>query len=490
MIEFGQWLPDQSDLGNSGVLEAKNVYPAARGYRPARDMSQISGAADAYIRGIYATHDASDVVQLFAGDSTKTYKYDSSDSSLANVSKSGNYTLDTDDKWKFVQFGEYVIGASGYNQILQQYQIGTSTLFADISGAPAAKYMAVVRDFVVCGNVSYGSTNYQERLYWSSINDSQSWTIGTDQSDIQDIPDSGKITAVIGGQTGTVLLERGIARIEYVGTPLIFTVERVETNNGCEIPGSVVALGSTAVFYLSPNGFFMFDGSRSVPIGSEKVDQWFYDNFNTAFPERMTAAVDPNNQVVCWSFVSNDSNDGEPDKILVYNYAVGKWSLIELSHESLGTVMIPGYSLEQLDNINSSIDAMTTSFDSPLYKGESFVLGGSKDQKIQSFTGDILDATIISKEFEIAPMRSSVINSITPYVTAKNPAVQPTLSVSVGSRSRQIDDVSFTSAGAITSDNLCNVRSSGRYHRVKVETTGDFRYALGIDVDAKPLGRR
>jgi hypothetical protein len=87
-------------------------------------------------------------------------------------------------------------------------------------------------------------------------------------------------------------------------------------------------------------------------------------------------------------------------------------------------------------------------------------------------------------------MRSSVINSITPYVTAKNPAVQPTLSISVGSRSRQIDNVNFTSAGAITADNLCNVRSSGRYHRVKVETTGDFRYALGIDVDAKPLGRR
>jgi hypothetical protein len=152
--------------------------------------------------------------------------------------------------------------------------------------------------------------------------------------------------------------------------------------------------------------------------------------------------------------------------------------------------MIPGYSLEQLDNISGSVDALTTSFDDPIYKGESFVLGGSRDQKIQSFTGAILNATITSKEFEIAPMRSSVINSITPYVTAKNPDVQPTLSVSVGSRSRQIDDVNFTSAGAITSDNLCNVRSSGRYHRVKVETTGDFRYALGIDVDAKPLGRR
>jgi len=133
---------------------------------------------------------------------------------------------------------------------------------------------------------------------------------------------------------------------------------------------------------------------------------------------------------------------------------------------------------------------MTTSLDSALYEGDSFTLGGSKDKKIHAFTGDTLAATITTKEFEVTPMRSSVINSITPYVTAKNPSVQPTLSVSVGSRSKQIDDVSFTNASSINSDNLCNVRTSGRYHRVKVETTGDFRYALGVDVDAKRLGKR
>jgi hypothetical protein len=77
-----------------------------------------------------------------------------------------------------------------------------------------------------------------------------------------------------------------------------------------------------------------------------------------------------------------------------------------------------------------------------------------------------------------------------PYVTSKNPAVQPTLSVSVGSRNKQLNDVTFTSASSLNDDNFCNVRSHGRYHRVKVETTGDFRYALGVDVDGKPLGMR
>ncbi len=49
MIDFGEWLPDQSDLANAGVLEAKNVVPAARGYRPFNSLSEVSGAADGYI---------------------------------------------------------------------------------------------------------------------------------------------------------------------------------------------------------------------------------------------------------------------------------------------------------------------------------------------------------------------------------------------------------------------------------------------------------
>ena len=63
MIEFGEWLPDQSDLGNSGVLEAKNVLPAVRGYKPMNGLSEISNAATAYLNNMFATRNASNIVQ-------------------------------------------------------------------------------------------------------------------------------------------------------------------------------------------------------------------------------------------------------------------------------------------------------------------------------------------------------------------------------------------------------------------------------------------
>lgn len=489
MIEFGEWLPDQSDLGNPGVLEAINVLPSVRGYKPVQSLASLSNAATNYIRGMFATRKQDRTVQLFAGDSTKLYKYASSDSDLDSVSTSGNYTLGTKDIWKFIQFGNSIIASSGHNQALQEFNVESSSNFDPISGAPAAKHIAVVRDFVVTANVKYGGTIYNNRVYFSGINDATDWTIGTNQTDIQDIADSGEITGLVGGNFGIVLLERGIVRLEYVGSPIIFSVEKV-SDIGCEMPNSVCSLGTYAAFYLSPNGFYMFDGNRSIAIGAEKVDNFFYDDLHPAHVNRLTSTVDPQNQVAMWSYVSNSSTDGEPDKILVYNYTIGRWSVIEISHESIGVTLTPGTSLEQIDNINASLDDLGTSLDSPLFEGESFTLGASKDKKIHTFTGATLNATITTKEFETAPLRTSVINSVTPYVTSKNPSVQPTLSVSVGSRNKQLNEVSFTNASSLNTDNICNIRSHGRYHRVRVQTTGDFRYALGCDVEASALGRR
>ena len=95
----------------------------------------------------------------------------------------------------------------------------------------------------------------------------------------------------------------------------------------------------------------MFDGNKSIPIGAEKVDNWFYENLNSAYPNRVTSTIDPNNQIVLWSFPSNSSSDGTPDTIIVYNYAVNRWSIIELTHQSIGTILLPGYTLEELNQI-------------------------------------------------------------------------------------------------------------------------------------------
>ena len=52
-IPFGEWLPDQSDLGSSGATVATNVIPRARGYSPFLGLATLSAAGDAYLRGFF-----------------------------------------------------------------------------------------------------------------------------------------------------------------------------------------------------------------------------------------------------------------------------------------------------------------------------------------------------------------------------------------------------------------------------------------------------
>lgn len=488
MIPFGDWLPDQSDLNNPGATVAQNVIPAARGYRPFFGLSEVSAAADNRIRGIYATKNNANTVSIFVGDQGKLYLMNNGTFALADVSDAGGYTLTGDEQWRFVRFGNDVISCGSDDDVLQKFTIGTSSAFAAISGAPAAKHLAVVRDFVVTANVTYSSNTYRSRVRWSQINDANSWTLGTAQADFQDIADAGHITGLVGGEFGVVLLEKAIARMQYVGSPLIFTFEKVETSHGCNYPNSVAALGPSQVFYLADDGFFFFNGNQSVPIGAEKVDNFFFDDVNFQYIERLSSVIDPETQTVMWSYADRDST-GEPNRILVYNYAVQKWSIIHIEHEFLGSSLTPNFTLEGLDSLSSSLDALTTSLDSRFYAGGFFQLSASKDKKLQTLTGAQLDAVLETTEFEVAPMRHSLIKGVTPYVTSKN-EVAPTISVQVGSRSRQIDAASFGSAVNLNNDNNCPVRSNGRYHRIRVNASGGWRYALGVDVDSVAIGKR
>lgn len=80
MINFGEWLPDQPDFSNAGVVEATNVVPASSGYRSLNSFEPYSGAATGTILGIYSVKASDGSGSIFAGDSTKLYEFDTTDS--------------------------------------------------------------------------------------------------------------------------------------------------------------------------------------------------------------------------------------------------------------------------------------------------------------------------------------------------------------------------------------------------------------------------
>jgi hypothetical protein len=298
----------------------------------------------------------------------------------------------------------------------------------------------------------------------------------------------GDITGLVGGEYATILLEKGIVRATYIGSPLIFQFDKVETVRGCKVPGSVCNVGHN-VFYLADDGFYMFDGQKSVPIGAEKVNKFFLEDWDGAYAKNMSASADPLRQIIVWSYASTSATGGSPDKFIIYNYAMDKWSTATVAADHVAAIYTAGYTLEQLDAIFGSIDVLPASLDGAIYRGGEFVFAASKDNKIQTFTGDTLAATLETSEFELQTGRHSLLRSVVPYVTLK-PNQSGTVTAQVASRTRQVDDITFGTASSLNTDNICPVRSNGRYHRVRLNLSGGWDKAQGIDIDGTVQGRR
>ena len=485
MMKFSEWLPDQPAFENAGATEAKNVIPAVRGYRALKDLGAISGAATGDILGMTAGKADDGDVAIYCGDSTKLYEFTAATSALTDRSKSGNYSNGSKDRWNFVQFGETLI-APNYADPPQATTVDSGAAFADLGGTPPkAKFVAVVRDQVMFANTNDGVDGVKPyRVWWSGINSATSWTSGTALSDYQDMPDLGDCTGLVGGEYAIALFERGIVRGGFVGAPLVYQFDKIVTSRGCSVPGSVASIGNT-VFFLSDDGFYMLSGSELQAIGAEKVNQFFYDRVNLSAQENIVAAVDPLNQAVVWAYPSFNSGGTKNDELLIYNYNLNRWSRAVVSCDALAQLFTVGYTLEELDNVNSSLDALPASLDSPLFLGDSFFFAAAADKKIQSFTGDRLPAVIDTGEFQIGKNRS-LVNTVVPYVSGET----PTVTAQVGSRALPYDDVTFSTEASTTSEGFIPVRSEGRYHRVRLNITGVWDQAQGLDVDARATGMR
>jgi hypothetical protein len=473
-VQLGEWMPDQSGI-TGALTDAKNVVSQAVGYGPFPTAVAFSGSATEDLVSLYAAKNPDTTTQLFTAGTTKIYTV-SGVGALTQV-KSGMTTGIT-DKVRFTQFGKAVISTNNAEK-LQAWTLGTSTAFADLSAtAPIAKYITVIRDFVVVANTYESSEQKQYRVRWSAINDETDWTENVNtQSDYQDIPDGGQIVGIRGGEFGLVFLERAISRMTYVGTPFIFQFDNISRNKGCMVAGSI-AQYQGITFFLSDDGFYMCDGQQVVPIGSEKVDRFFIDDASEADYGSMSAAVDPIRKLVIWNYVAIDGNR----KLMIYNFATKKWTYADAGTDYISEASSAAVTLEQLDSINSSIDALTTTLDSRLYVGGKYFLGGTLGAKVYTYTGTGATGQIATGDIDLGGQ--SVVTLARPQVDSGS------ATIAVASRQLLSQDVTFGTAVAADSENRVSLRSSGRYHRLQLTPTGNWTNAVAIDVDVTGQGVR
>ena len=531
-ISFKDWLPDQPSILDA-VSEANNVVPLAVGYGPFKSAVNYSGAATEDLTNCFAAKVNADV-SIFAGGVTKLFKVSATDLSMEDVSKATGYT--GINRWQFVQFGNYTLASNGSEKI-QYFDVNASTDFADLAAAaPVAKYITVVRDFVVGANIGAGT--YPSRVQWSDINDPSDWTPGaTSQSDYQELPDGGDITGITGGESGIVFLEKAIVRMSYIGSPLFFQFDTISRNVGCIEGGSIAQYGGIT-YFLSDDGFYSCNGQQITGIGAEKVDRYFFNNANIGNIDSISAAVDPERNLVIWNYITVSGNRA----LLIYNFETQKWCEADTDVNYLSTLATTGTTLDGIDsayNINAgsfvvgksytirtvgttsftgigavantvgvlftatgigsgtgvaidmaasatalkTVDTLTTTLDDRLYAGGKFLFGGVRSTKIITFTGTNAIANITTNDLEYS--YNSVVTLIRPSVD------NGSADVSVASRRMLDDTITYSTPVSASQEDRCAVRSSGRYHRVNLIPTGaNWHSAIGLDLDYSEQGTR
>ena len=492
MIEFGDLQADLPSYQNSGALKVDNVIPLRKGYQALPGFQALSGTGlTGSAVGLFTSFSASGSTN-YAGDATKLYQMDSS-LVFQDKSKAGGYNNSTTenarDFWAFTQFGSNII-ATNFADNIQKFTEGSSSVFSDLV-ALKAKYIAVIRDFVVAGYTNESGTVYNQRVKWSGINDSSTWTPSqATQSGFQDIVGShGNIQAIVGGESsGVIFMEKAIYRMSYVGVPLVFQFDKIADNLGAFAPKSVASYGNM-VFFLAQDGFYKLTGGQQLtPIGNARVDNFFFEDLSSNL-DGITSAVDPNNSIVVWSYRGSGATGTTNNKLLIYNYAVDKWStgsgqdlefIASASQEAFTT-------LESLD-VLGDLDNLPKSLDSYFYKeGIVGLAGFNSANKFGKFIANSLSATVDTTEFEGAENKRSTLINCRPIVDG---TTNTTVTVTPITRNSQLDTITVGDAVSTNDSGTCPLRSTSRYHRVRVNVTGNFNTMSGVDIEARPEGGR
>lgn len=529
-VAFGEWLPDLMALNNPGALEAINVLPTAQGYGPFKSLAPQAGLIlPNACKGAIVIKDRLEIVRIFAADQNNIYVR--SGAGFANVFTTGIAT-DPNFLWMFIPFGDNLVAI--HPQIPPQVAlVSTGAAFSALGGSPpSARCGARVGDFLVLGNldneVDPSGARQAYRIRWNGFNrvDLPWVTDPNVQSDFQDMPsEGGEVMGIVGLETGTIFQEHMISRMQEVGLPLVFNIETVENKRGALCTGGIVAAAtheftSANIYFLSEEGFFVWNGYFSKSISDDKVKKYFFGRLNYSMRSQIVGGLDTVNSCVWWLFPSLGSQQVTPTleteddafiittedgvnlsvedgqtgivyttEIMIYSYKNERWShaFVQAEYVVLApTTLLPA----SLDAMFGNLDTdYTVSFDALVSDlGGPIMTGFDGNHTFGPFNGQTMAALIDTSDYTGPNGQRVHVASARPIIDLDS--LVATVQVL---KHDQILDEAITYGGTtgqeITGE--CAVLDDARFlrFRVRVPEGSNWNNAVGVEIWRKPSGR-
>ncbi|MGE5452428.1 MAG: hypothetical protein ACM3VZ_11380 [Acidobacteriota bacterium] len=478
MTQLVGFAPDADPTTAGVVTDCTNMIPAVVGMESAPSAATPSGvpALAAACQGAAVVSKLDDTRRVFAGTATKMYEL------VAGVwtdrSRVGNYTGTTDTVWSITQFGDATL-CSNKTELIQR---STAGAFADIATAPKAKVIFSAGAFVMALNINDG-TDKPDGWACCAVYDDTSWTpsVSTQATTGRLVATAGPINAGAKlGEYAVAYKARSIYLGQYVGAPVVWDWIQVPGGEaGCVGQSALCDLGGQH-FFVGEDNFWLFDGTRPVPLSDGVIRSWFFNNSSQVYKYKTTCIFDKATNRVWVFYVSR--NGTYLDSAVVYHVLTKQWGVADMSIEAAVQFVSEAATI---DGLTGTIDTLpNVAFDSQywLAGGRSLSIFNTSHQ-LQSLTGLSTTSSITTAHFG-DNNTLTVLDMIRPRFI-KSPSSATSVSFGVINAG---DTFTQGTTSTLTNGKF-DARQCARWHKAVLSFTGSTQIA-DVAFNLKPAGLR
>ena len=395
-----------------------------------------------------------------------------------------NHGSTINKRFEFVRYNDTVVGVNltVYPQVVP---IDGASTFTHLTTDVKARHVGVIRDFMVLGNTwDAVDGSRPNRLRWSAIGDATDWTVSSvTQSGFVDlVGDIGDVRFVSSGEYGIIITQRSVFRMTYVGAPTIFQMDEIFPSVGAYTLYGQAQHGNR-IFFLARDGFKMIvDGVELVPIGSNKVDNWFRTFLNIGSADEIHCAIDPTRTRVYWAAPFYSCC---PDVIVAYDWVLNKWSYVDQQTQAIFTRVNSPINMDSMDALYPNLDLLDISLDDPYWQGNiDGIAYFNGDNELSTSNGIPRTAMLETGEAQLYEDRKALINNVQVNSGGGDTTIE------IRYRDTLNDFLTSTGEKTVSRDNFIPVRASGRFFKMNIKVDGRYNQIYNFVVNSRPVRRK
>ena len=484
MTPLAGFSPD-ADPNSPGIfLDCTNVVPYESGFQGASTPVAVAVSALASdSRGAVVATKLDGTRRIFAG--TQTDLYELLGTTWTSRSAAGSYIGSSESRWSYCQFGDTTVASN----LTDAMQSSSSGAFAAISGAPKAKIViSASSNFVIAFNTNDGTYGASPDRWWCCAqSDQTNWTPSVTTS-----ANTGRLVAVEGpiqaaktlGDYVVAYKQRAVFVGVYAGAPVVWQWNLVPGGECGAVGSEAVCDIGGAHFIVSNDNFWIFDGTRPHPIGNGVMRLWFLSNSNPTYRYRTKVIYDKQNNLVRVNYPSTNSS-GACDACLVYHVTAKKWGRHDVTIEAPLNYLSPGVTVNGLNAYGATVNALPNiPMDSQYWlSGGQVPAYFDTTHQLVSMTGATGASSMTTGDMGDDDTLSVLDRFRMRYV------ISPTTATATGYTKTNEGDALVAGATNAINDGKFDMRQTGRFHRVRIDMTGNHKETAYAGTP-KPTGQR